>query len=1859
MSNRVAGDKILGLQIDAAHLSPKDFEALLKSVAAVPVRLDVKRSGDASASLSVPVPSGSASVDVEPPTVSLPESAEFGVGVEADPADGDLHVQPASLDIDVDAEHPSLKLDADGEVPSAKVHLPAGVDFGGSAQVDGGELPTIGMGGDRLTAELDKMFNVDREDLNVDFGDKPSLSLDGPQISADVGDEIGLELPSARADVDVNLDPSALFNADADADVTIPAKSRKVHAKPASFDADVAPLDVEIGVAHLKEDLKVGGDMDVNDVNIPRFDKVGEVGVRATVPDVVGEGVVCAEVTGPPTVNAAVAVTTPDVEDQEPPSSTGYIKVVTPASANASLDAGVSAKIDDDEGKKGKRKSFGAKFKNLFKTDQAGKDVEVTGKIEKSVELSSPESEINIESPDAVVETNVDVAFNEPYKELTKPYVDLTGGRIPAGQKPSTSSDLNHDLEVSLPAGQVFASADVSNTDVRLDSTAEKRVSSPTGYVKCVSPITAGSPNNVSPGVAVPGIDIVPIVERAGGGFGVDLSAGDMPAASLDFPESRVSVEKSQEAFRTEIPSATGKAGKRTSADVDVQVVPAAQLDVQPVRLSVEKCEEKEKSPIGVEGTASMSVQGPSVDVKPVSPDVHVEGKKKSGRGLFGIFGQKEKKKSKDQKKAGVEMKLDVEADDKKIELDSPEIGADLHADFPLSPPVAGEQLVMEHNILPDVEVKHHEKANKGLVVVTAEPTVDLNLSPPDQGQVDIEVPEVQAKSHAVVHAEPPELSSDHGAIGLNLDLGDAAKHEPDAAAGIELKPWDVDVNANNILAAKDARLQGPDVSGELALDAASPHMEIGKADSSIELPTAHVAVDAPSGKVANAVDPSEAKLDVNLPSGTVGVDHPHLSTDADTDISLKPAEHRVHFSNQDTHIDPPHATAAVHIDVTVPEKKKSKMWNPFKSKKKGNVNAKVEAPKANIEISGPISTVEAGVEHDLHAPETSVNVEPVNLEKNASLSVDIDPQLAGSFAATEPDATTTLDADASINLDGPKVDAELPEVRLGLPDTNAEASVDAGIEATMDPAKVEHQLPGVELTSPQMQLAASSPAVDVSPPESPSISANADIPKFIADVDANISAKDGKKKSKFRLPFGSKKKPAVDVKADAPKANVEISNPILIADPVEVDIDPQLAGNLSIPKPDAELKVGAELPGVGLKSTVPDTKVPASVDANLPVDPSISVNAGKPAADIDVSGSSFVPSVDTSIEATVDPGKVEHKFPDVELTSPSVELAASSPEVEMSSPESPTIGASVEVPQLSGAADVDANISAKDGKKKSKTWNPFKSKKKVNADAKFEAPKANVEISNPVLTDADISVNVDSPAGNSSLVKPVATATVDGDAAINLDGDKVGVDIPEVSSTAPEMKAGLSADASVPDVSGDLGVGGGLPAVDTRLTTTDDGKTTELAGISVAVETPDAAVKIPQSSVELPLQKVPDADLTVQPPELKASVDVDTPETAKVTADIPQVDGKGKKKEKSSLFGKMFGGKSKEPTRAKVNAKQPKVEVDVPDVKNANIAADVDQPTGNLSVAEPVGTDTGTVEVSLPDVKLAGPGLQLNASSPEVEVESPGSDDTEVAPGVDGEVSVPGLIESGVAPDVRLHGDVGALPDAEIEADDDDVVVVKSSAPRLRSAAPLSADAELEFDVPRPTADAELAGEAWLESAPEVQSERRVERTDSFQGHGYAILVTSAMLKLGDTIHDDFQIGVSQSQDDDAEDGEDDAKSSSSSSSSSRSRRSSSGSERQSGKHYRGANNFNAESTVSATPGDGQVVNGGKDSGDHGRLADVDDGRIEERSKRVPPPVDGSGNQRTLTNGTRDDASEDIVVRRSSTQDSSVAPDA
>ena len=399
------------------------------------------------------------------------------------------------------------------------------------------------------------------------------------------------------------------------------------------------------------------------------------------------------------------------------------------------------------------------------------------------------------------------------------------------------------------------------------------------------------------------------------------------------------------------------------------------------------------------------------------------------------------------------------------------------------------------------------------------------------------------------------------------------------------------------------------------------------------------------------------------------------------------------------------------------------------------------------------------------------------------------------------------------------------------------------------------------------------------------------------------------------------------------------------------------------------------------------------------------------------------------------------------------------------------------------------------------------------------------------------------------------------------------------------------------------------VPAVDTDATVNFDGSKAD-------VEIPEASATLPETEAQASI----DGRLPGVSPDLQADFNADKPTPEFTVAGlVPSAD--------DSLEDNIDADKTEQgipdveftaPSLGlQVGASSP--EVDVPAV-DTDAKVDFDGGKADVEIPEANLPETN---VSLPDVS-AEPQLSFSVNQPTEDVPAsvrlpagelhaqPDAAADVTAPDIDGKASVPEATELDIVPGVRLDRDASDLPDTEpheirLEANVDDDIDVKASAPQLHS---------------EPPSD----GGSWFDPAPTLQVERRVERAELFQKHGYAILVTSAMLKRGESVHDDLDDKFG---DRSHHDQEDDAKSSSSGDSS----------DRLSGQYYFGMNSSNVDDSARS---DG-VVNGEYSAGIGGGVS----GGLSDSQSRL----EGTGEDEhpSLTNGMRlqqqGDASRDIVV--------------
>ena len=1286
--NRAAGDKILCLSIDSEKMSPEDFQAILKSAAAHPVRLDVKRPSD----VNVP----RVDVDVQPPATKLDVGGVAKVG-DADLTNIDGHAPWVSLN-NVDVH----QLAADGGVPSTRMGLPdggaatssssssvdGGVDLGGSAQVNA----DIGNG---LMAELDKMFEVNREDVNIDSMHKPSLDVDGSQLDGE------MKMPSVEAELDVNLGPPTLNGIpDTDEDVVIRAKAPRVESKPVDFTTP----DVEIGTARI-EDFKVGGDVDINadkdldvgggevsvnlsdlpppDQNIelrgfhgsdvdrnlstdikykglvieggnvgggPTVESSGdlkETDVGLNFPTIIEQETDVTVQHQVPTVDVSVAAAAaPDIDMSTKPSSPiGYVKVVSPITATdlKTLDENTPAEVTvkDKKPKKAKKKPFGAKVKNLFKNDQ-GKvhttEVKKKKKFDDSVE--HPGMEITCESPDTEVGANVDI-------------------NLPAANQASIATET-HDMDVGIdPTVKTQADVDLPSATM----------SNETGWLG-------------------PGIEM-----DIDAGFGTDVNAQAPINATVS------DVSPTPQALATELQM------DASSPEVDVPSLSDDGIHValQPAEVNVDgKLEVENSKDVG-------NIESPSVNVSVDIPEINAD----HGKAVAVVDLAKDgKKKSK--------FRFPFKSKSKKAKVEAPSVSVEM--------PNPTE--VNDVNKNADVDLQ----LSGDLSTPAPDSDIAVNLV---GTTADVEIPEVHSslpdtKAEASVDANLPVLSPD-----LQVTVSSSSSSSSSSRSSSELK-----------------------------LDASAPEVDVpsvGVDGKTPDLAGVEVGIQRPEVDV-------DGKLDVETSKDVDSIESPTVS--ATVDIPQIIADHDK-------------AVAAVDLAVSPKDgKKKSKFHFPFKSKSKKTpaVEAKVEAPNVRAEIPNamPIAVavdVDSADRHTPEATELSMATEPVSAE------VDL----------------------KELQLDVPSPEVDAPSIG------------DNGVHVGVHPAEIN--------VDSKLDVRTSK---DVGSNEAPSISATADIPQLkaehgkpAADVVVAVPAKDGKKKSKFHFPFKSKSKkaPTVEAKVEVPRVNAEIPNPAEVNDVNKnADVDLQLSGDVSAPTLDVDTTVNLdgtsadmEIPEV--PSSLPETKAEASVDANLPVlSPDLQITVSSSSSSSSRSSSELkldasAPEVDVPLVG------VDGKTPDLA----GVEVGIQRPEVdadvkldaetskEVDNVGSPSVSATVDIPQTNADHDkavvnADPGVSPSSKKKKSKFRFPFKSKNK-NARAvevKVETPSVKAERSstadrNDVHKDSNVSGDVDPqldvPASVHLSTEPDSTAPE----------TSVEVTAPRLSSFPHTTDAGL-VDGSWPD---------------------------------------------------------------------------------------------------------------------------------------------------------------------------------------------------------------------------------------------------------------------------------------------------------------------------------------------------------------------------------------------------------------------------------------------------------------------------
>ena len=739
----------------------------------------------------------------------------------------------------------------------------------------------------------------------------------------------------------------------------------------------------------------------------------------------------------------------------------------------------------------------------------------------------------------------------------------------------------------------------------------------------------------------------------------------------------------------------------------------------------------------------------------------------------------------------------------------------------------------------------------------------------------------------------------------------------------------------------------------------------------------------------------------------------------------------------------------------------------PFSlTSKKDKKNVEAEVPKASTEVPVP----------------SSLEVNGVN--------IDVDSKLSGDISVSKPAAVASLDAEPSVTVEAGIAGMEMPELALISPETKAKASANAALS--------DAQI-NVGVGMPSEQLSASG---------------------LLSSVDTNLDVDARPSKVEGSLPGADMTSPTLKLEAplaevDMPSVNItenhaDVQSPKLDVDgKLEVDADkdvgdialPSVSAKVDIPQLNADHKVAGDMDfsaptkdgkkksKIKFPFKLSSKKGKKNAEAEIPnasveVPSSPEVNGidmgmdSKLSGDLSVAKPAVTVSLDAEPSASLEAGNVIAEIPEAK-TDASLDASLPDPHVNVNA-DGPR--AAVSVPRLDDEVSVPVHIELQPGM-------PFEQHSVTG-----------------LLPSVDTNLDVDAGPGKVEGSLPGVDSTLP---TLKSEAPLAEIDMPSVVDTGihadvkrPEVDA--SVDTSLPDVSF-------KPEVEVPVVA-DDLKTPADVDVARDIEMPTSDIKSP-----------PISDLDVQPPEAEIFAKTAVPA---VTTKMPSDD------HKAAVNTHLSGDLTPPEAVAAVKLDG--------DLDGSGAGAEIPEVQSSL----PETKAEAAVDVGLPDV-LPDSHVNVNADGPSAEV---------TVPRLDGDVSVPvhaelepGILEnpydqehyirsrrssssssdrSDAVPEVRPDQDVGV--DLRFEPVDDDIIVAKSKGQLHSQPPPVSFPASDDAARTSPVdgTDEDLVGGGWFDLEPSMQVERRVERSEALQRHGYAVLVTAAMLKLGAVVHDELENG-------------------------------------------------------------------------------------------------------------------------------------
>ncbi|XP_053217099.1 protein AHNAK2-like isoform X11 [Podarcis raffonei] len=621
-----------------------------------------------------------------------------------------------------------------------------------------------------------------------------------------------------------------------------------------------------------------------------------------------------------------------------------------------------------------------------------------------------------------------------------------------------------------------------------------------------------------------------------------------------------------------------------------------------------------------------------------------------------------------------------------------------------------------------------------------------------------------------------------------------------------------------------------------------------------------------------------------------------------------------------------------------------------------------VEVDISKPELKGEVTLPSVGIETDVKLPGAEMKVPSVELDVSEKAKIKTPDVKMPSVKVPKikpPQVGVSLpkvEADISV----PKAKVEVPEAEVSVKVPDAEGSMEGGGMKIHMP---KFKMPSMgfskpEIKGPKVDMDISAPKVDIALPDfsvtKPEIKAG-DISADMKFTAPDVQFPKGEASLELKAP---------DLKVEAPSADVTLGR-----------VEAKLEGT------DSKFKMPKfQMPKFGM--SLPKGKATAEGEITLP---SVEVDVSKP----ELKGEVTLPSV--GIETDV-------KLPGAEMKAPSVELEiAEKGKIKMPDVKMP----SVKVPKM-------------------KTPQVGVSLPKVEAD--ISLPKAKVEI-----PEAEVSVKVPDAEGSidggglkihmpkfkmpsMGFSKPeIKGPKVD----MDISTPKVDIDLPDVSVTKPEIKAGvISADMkfTAPDIKIPKGEASlELKAPDLNVEAPSAGVT--LGGVEAKLEGTDSKFKMPKLQMpkfgmSLPKGKaaaegeitLPSMEVDVSKPELKSEV---TLPSVGIETDVKLPRAEMKPPSVELEVAEM--GKIKMPDVKMPSVKVPKMKTPQVGVSLPKVEADISVPKAKVEIPE------AEVSVKVPDAEGSMEGGGMKIHMPKFKMPSMGFPKPEIkGPKVDMDISAP-----------------------------------------------------------------------------------------------------------------------------------------------------------------------------------------------------------------------------------------------------------